>query len=333
MNSLIFLLIAATAPVIAGLGYIFAKDRYNKEPLHMLLGAFILGAISSIPICIVELILIVIGAIIIPANNNLLVSAWSAFIVAAATEECFKLTALYAYVWKSPEFDERFDGIVYGVFVSLGFACAENILYVFGNLYSDGIASAFSTSISRAAFSIPCHFFCGVILGYYLSLAKFEQTNTSFTTRGSAIFKGLLFAILFHGIYDFIVFYSGSFNATPNDTNLTIGTALPSSVFIFIFLVFNILFWKHCYKRIQHMASLLRPNHLDEPSAMVTCAHCGTTYLSDLDACPNCKMLTAISAQNQNNPDSSWMSQYLHDHNSFSSNHECERPPRDPHDL
>ena len=335
MNShLYLLLLAATAPVIIGLWYIFAKDRYNKEPAHMLLGAFLLGVVSIIPVGIIEFILIGIGSLVVPENSHLLSSAWSAFIVAAITEECFKLFFLYAFVWNSPEFDERFDGIVYGVFVSLGFACAENILYIFGFLFSEGVAAAYTTSLMRAIFSIPCHFFCGVILGYYLSLAKFERVHTtSPDAQGFAVIKGLFIAILFHGFYDFIVFYFSSFSNAPNESSFDLKTTVASAIFINVFLVFNILFWKHCYKRINHMASLLRPNPVDEQSALITCSHCGTTYMSDLYACPNCKQTTYSSALAENNSSNGWTNQDLHNLNRFPSNHEAEPPQRNPHDI
>lgn len=301
----------------------------------MLLGAFLLGVVSILPIGIIEFIIMGIGSLVVPENSPLLSSAWAAFIAAAVTEECFKLFFLYAFVWNSPEFDERFDGIVYGVFVSLGFACVENILYIFGFLFSDGVATAYSISLMRAIFSIPCHFFCGVILGYYLSLAKFERVHTTSPgAQGSAILKGLFFAVLFHGIYDFILIYSSSFSANaPDESSFNLKTTVASAIFINVFLAFNILFWKHCYKRINHLASLLRPNSFDEQSALITCSHCGTTYMSDLSACPNCKQTTYSSALAENNSSNGWTNQDLHNLNRFPSNHEAEPPQRNPHDI
>ena len=333
-HHLYFLFLAAIAPVIAGLGYIFTKDRYNKEPARMLIGAFLMGIATVIPICIVEIILTGIGAQLIPENNRLLILAWLSFIVAAVTEECFKLLFLYAYIWNSPEFDERFDGIVYGVFISLGFACAENLMYIFGFL-SNGIANAYTVSLSRAAFTIPLHFFCGVILGYYLSLAKFERIhNTNSAARERAIFKGLFYAILFHGLFDFILFYFyPDLTKDSNDLDLAIQKFAASVFFAILFLVFNILFWKFCYKRICHMANLLTPNPQDEQSALIKCSHCGTTYTSDLYACPNCKQLTSATLLAQNAPNNDLENQDLHNLNSFPSNHEVDSSPKNPYET
>lgn len=346
MENIILLLFAAIAPVIAGLGYIFAKDRYHKEPAHMLIGAFVLGIISIVPIIFIEFILSAIGTLVLPIKNPIFTSAWTAFIVAALTEESFKYLCLYLFIWNSPEFDERFDGIVYGVFISLGFACAENIGYVFLSFFGGGVWWAFTTSVARAIFSIPCHFCCGVILGYYLSLAKFEHINrNSVVSRGNTILKGFLLSAMFHGIFDFIQFYGISFYPNSlNEITWDLKTILPGLILFIIFLVFNILFWRHSYKRINHLASLLRPNPLDEPSAFITCSFCGKTYESDMDACPNCKQLTYYTLQAQYYSNNNWTDQYyysddywanqdLHNLNSFPPNHEMEPPPRNPNDF
>lgn len=330
-NTLLFLLCAAVAPVIAGLGYIFAKDKFNKEPFSMLVGAFFCGVISIIPILIVELILGFIFTIVFKNPHPLLSSFLSAFIVAAFTEECFKLFFLYGFIWRSPEFDERFDGIVYGVFVSLGFACAENLVYVFGSL-TDGVASAFQISIMRAIFSIPCHFFCGVILGYYLSLAKFESKNRfNSVAQGNVIMKGLFYAILFHGIYDFILFYikALSSNATPDSpqTNFII------LVLFVIFLIFNIVFWRIGSRRIKHMANLLRQDPSQEPDAFIMCSNCGKTYESDLLYCPECHKLTSQSRRENEAENFNSQNQQLHDFNNFSSNHDAQGPNKNSFDM
>lgn len=330
-----YLLCAAIAPVIAGLGYIFAKDRYNKEPLGMLVRAFFCGVISIFPICIVEGILSLFLVENSDQSSVFFNSFWNAFIVAACTEESFKLYFLRKLIWKSREFDERFDGIVYGVFVSLGFAAAENIMYVLGSLSEEGVFAAYYTSVGRAIFSIPCHFFCGVILGYYLSIAKFEVANQNDdVATGSVIFKGLFYSIIFHGIYDFILMYREYFF-------ISIGKNLENapgySTFFWglfgIFLIFNILFWKQGRKRINHMAGLLRPNSADELPAFVKCSNCGKTYASHINVCPKCNQSTEKTLLALKDSNNDFENQNLHNLNQFSSNHKTERSNKNPYDI
>lgn len=330
-NHYYYLLCAAIAPVVAGLGYIFAKDRYNKEPVGMLCRAFFGGVISIFPICIVEGILSLFLVDNLDQSSVFFNSFWNAFIVAACTEEIFKLYFLRKLIWNSPEFDERFDGIVYGVFVSLGFACAENISYVLGSLSEGGVFAAYYTSVGRAVFSIPCHFFCGVILGYYLSIAKFEVANQNDdVATGSVIFKGLFYSIIFHGIYDFILMYQENYyRSIGNDLeNAPDASSFFWGLFV-VFLVFNILFWKLGRKRINHLAGLLRPNSADELPAFVKCSNCGKTYATNMDVCPKCNQSTERTILALKDSNNDFENQNLHNLNKFSTNHKIERSNKD----
>jgi protease PrsW len=183
------LLILSLAPVFIIGGYIYFRDKYEKEPIRLLLLALLSGALTVIPVFFVEQFLSGLGSFL----KGLAAAAWNAFAVAGFTEELFKYTALYLLIWKSPEFNEKFDGIVYAVFVSLGFAGVENILYV-----SQG---GLSTGISRALTAVPAHAIFGITMGFYFGMAKFFEKERSLLKR-----KALLYPMLLHGIYDFILF-------------------------------------------------------------------------------------------------------------------------------
>ena len=115
------------------------------------------------------------------------------FIIIAPTEELLKFFAVKRWIYRSLEFDEVMDGIVYTVAASLGFATVENVLYVLQN----GI----TTGIARAFLAIPGHTFFGALMGYYIGRAKFNKEHES-----KLILKGVLLAIFFHGLYDFLLF-------------------------------------------------------------------------------------------------------------------------------
>jgi len=183
------LLILSLAPVFIIGGYIYFRDKYEKEPIKLLLLALFLGALTVIPIMLLESFLNSFTQIF----SGLAAAAWNAFIVAAFSEELFKFIALYLLIWKSPEFNEKFDGIVYAAFISLGFAGVENILYVMGN--------GFGTGISRALTAVPAHAIFGITMGFYLGMAKFYEKK-----RYQLKMKALLYPIILHGIYDFILF-------------------------------------------------------------------------------------------------------------------------------
>ncbi len=112
--------------------------------------------------------------------------------MAGSTEELFKFLVLYLLVWKNPNFNEKFDGIVYAVFVSLGFAGVENVLYVM-----DG---GMQTALTRAITAVPAHAIFGITMGYYLGIAHMYKE-----LKGKYLARALLVPILLHGIYDFIL--------------------------------------------------------------------------------------------------------------------------------
>ena len=182
------LLILSLAPVLIIAGYIYFRDKYEKEPIKLLLFALILGGFIVIPILFVEQLLSGLAG----SLSGLASAAWNAFVVAGFTEESFKYIALYLLIWKSPEFNEKFDGIVYAVYISLGFAGVENILYV--------LEGGISTGIMRAITAVPAHAIFGITMGFYFGLAKFYKKESR-----TLKLKAIVYPIVLHGIYDFIL--------------------------------------------------------------------------------------------------------------------------------
>lgn len=184
------------APGLAIMIYIFWKDRLNREPLHLLLLCFIAGVFSIIPAIIME---ISFGRLFPELEQgNILQIAIHAFVGVGLIEEISKMYALKKVVWKSNHFDEPFDGITYSVMVSMGFATAENIAYIWqANEGTTGMA----TAALRAFTAVPAHASFAILMGYYLGLAKFFPQK-SFLYQTIA----LLLATVFHGAYDFFLF-------------------------------------------------------------------------------------------------------------------------------
>ena len=182
------ILLASLAPVFIILFYIYFRDKYDREPLGLLIKSVVVGMITVIPIIVVERLLV----IIMPPLGKVPAAAYNAFLVAGSTEELFKFLALYILVWKSPSFNEKFDGIVYAVFVSLGFAAVENVLYVL-----DG---GYQTAIVRAITAVPAHALFGITMGYYFGIARMYSELKKTHLR-----KAIFIPIILHGIYDFIL--------------------------------------------------------------------------------------------------------------------------------
>lgn len=182
------LLIIALAPVVIIAAYVYFRDKYEKEPIGLLVKALVLGVLIPVPVIFLERFL----SNIMPE----LVGGWpafyDAFVVAAFSEELFKFLALFLLIWKNVNFNEKFDGIVYATFISLGFAGIENILYVFQH--------GEMTGYTRAIVSVPGHALFGVTMGFYFGLAKFYPNR-----RKLLLIKSFIYPILLHGIFDFIL--------------------------------------------------------------------------------------------------------------------------------
>ena len=185
----LLLILSAILPALLFLIFIYRKDLH-KEPRRLLLKSYLIGMILVLPILGTETLLSQ-----IPPRGEISVLLYNAFIVAALSEEGWKLLLLARTTWYRPELDEPIDGIVYAVFVGLGFATVENILYV--------LQLGFSTSLLRALFSVPEHGLLGVVMGYFYAQARFAPTRG---WRMKHLALALLLPIALHGSYNFLIF-------------------------------------------------------------------------------------------------------------------------------
>ncbi len=185
------LIALALAPTLIVIFYIYIRDKYEKEPLKLLGTGVLYGVFITVPIVQTENL-----ATLFSPNLGVLAEAFFlAFIGASLVEEFYKYIILFFLVWRNNNFNERFDGIVYAVFISLGFAGLENILYVL-NPDLGGV----ETAISRAIVSVPGHALFGVSMGYFFAMAKFEPLH-----KIKYLAFAFLMPFLLHGLYDFIL--------------------------------------------------------------------------------------------------------------------------------
>jgi RsiW-degrading membrane proteinase PrsW (M82 family) len=191
-----FLLALALAPGLAIIFYIYLTDKYDREPLSNLLISFFLGAISTIPAIIIQTLLIPRLDFYV-SSRAVIYNAIFSFLIVAPSEELSKFLMLRKYSYTRKAFNEPFDGIIYSVMVSMGFATLENIGYVFQH--------GFMTGIVRMFLSVPAHAAFGVLMGYHVGLAKMDPAKA-----GLHMTKGVLLAMLFHGGFDFFLFLQGS---------------------------------------------------------------------------------------------------------------------------
>ena len=205
------LLVLAIAPTCFLLWHFYHADKYKQESKRLLVGTFVLGAFSVVPAFFIEILFKS------PSPEAGFVDVFIYFLLGVGlVEELMKFISVRIYAYRSKQFDEPMDGIVFGVAAALGFATVENILYVFQS--SSGIV----TAILRAIVSVPSHAFYGAIIGFYLGEAKIRRLPF-------LALQGLVFAALLHGLFDTI--------ATVVPSGIIAIISLPALVWIIYFKV------------------------------------------------------------------------------------------------
>ena len=189
------LVAAAVIPALLLLIYVYRADRLEPESPRLLFVLVIEWIISTALAVFTETIgETVLGWFL--NEDSVAYLAWLYFLVVGLSEEGFKYLLLKRKTWKNPSFDCQFDGVVYAVFVSLGFALWENIDYV--------ILYGFGTAVLRAVTAVPGHACFGVFMGAWYGLAKKLENEGRIKLSKTCRRMSLLTAVLLHGTYDFV---------------------------------------------------------------------------------------------------------------------------------
>ena len=194
-SSMEMILVAGLLPCVVLLFYIYRKDTVEKEPVGLLIKLLLLGCLSTIPAIILEMI----GSYILSAigltEGSTLYYLIENFLIIAVAEEASKRYMLRKGSWNDPAFNYVFDGVVYAVFVSLGFAGLENVGYIAG--------FGMEVAVIRGLAAIPLHAICGVFMGHFYGLHK-AYSKYGYAKEAAANKKlSLLVPVLIHGFYDF----------------------------------------------------------------------------------------------------------------------------------
>jgi RsiW-degrading membrane proteinase PrsW (M82 family) len=191
------LLALALAPGTAIILYIYLKDKHEREPLWLLVVSFLYGAMSTL---LTFFLSWTIEVLVFIRQDDALQQFFTAFFKVALIEEFSKFVFVRFVLYYNRNFNEPFDGIVYSVMVSMGFATLENVIYV----YNYG----FVTGLMRMFTAVPAHAVFGILMGFFLGKAKFIHDKQIYYS-----IVALLMATIFHGAYDYFWFAAELENA------------------------------------------------------------------------------------------------------------------------
>lgn len=183
----------AMAPVLALLTFFYVRDRYDKEPRALLLQLFVRGMLVTLVAAGVSLLGIQFLSSFLPTNSWLYMLIEN-FILVALVEEVLKYAVVWRSAYFSSAFNEPYDGILYAITASLGFAALENVLYV--------VQGGLQVAMMRAILSVPAHALFAASMGYYLGRAKFSkhQDKVRYYLK-----QAIVVPILLHGVYDLLL--------------------------------------------------------------------------------------------------------------------------------
>lgn len=228
------LLLMSIAPAISIAIAVYMSDKYEREPIPILIRTFLLGALMVIPTLIVERALLSFNIF-----SGTLSVIYISFIVAGLTEEYFKRAVILNYIYKNKDFNERLDGIVYSVFSAIGFSMVENIMYIVFRFNNNQYIGLY-----RGILSVPAHAIFAVTMGYYISLAKFCNDCNNEKDRKKYLRKSLYMPAILHGIFDFILMSK-------------------APMYNIIFIPYVIYLWRSNQKKIDQYILESQQNNID----------------------------------------------------------------------
>ncbi|MBR1724307.1 MAG: PrsW family intramembrane metalloprotease [Ruminococcus sp.] len=260
----------ALLPTVVIFIIVLANARAKREPFKKVASVFTISALSVIPAAILEGIGIGIIAGVLAATGrsasvddlgefgmSVYYAVQYVFVVGLAEEACKYFTFKWI-IFHDREFDNTYDGVIYGAASALGFATLENLMYVF----LDNNAPL-ATAIMRAILSVPMHAVTGIVMGYYFGITKYRKYNNvnadSHPERGAFIFS-----VILHGVYDFWVTLPEVYEDMSD--GLEFGVLAVIMLFIYIMLgrtvhlakkqthaIYNAYYYQHLDGQLQDM--------------------------------------------------------------------------------
>jgi len=193
MSELWPILLAAAGgvlPALAWLWFWMREDKTHPEPRRVIALAFLIGMVTV--------------GVVIPIQQavaTFLASTTMVFIAWSIIEEVMKYAAARVTVLRSRENNEPIDSVIYMVTVALGFAAAENALFLLSPLAGETFTQSLMTGNLRFVGAMLLHVLSSAVIGVFLALAFYKSK------RQKLLFAllGVILAALLHSLFNFLI--------------------------------------------------------------------------------------------------------------------------------
>ncbi len=187
----IFAFLFGLIPALIWLWF-WLKEDTHPEPAKMITLSFIGGILAVIFVLPFEQLVFN----YVRAENLLSFTLW------AALEELFKFIFVYFIALRYKKIvDEPTDDVIYLIISALGFATAENALFLFGSLKNTGVMSAIESGDLRFVGASVLHILASATIGVCMALAFYKSKNT----KRVYLAIGIILAILLHTLFNLFI--------------------------------------------------------------------------------------------------------------------------------
>jgi len=186
---LLFAVLGGLLPSLVWLAFWLREDKSCPEPRFLILLTFLAGALA------VPLVIPLERAVATVSSGTLMVVLWSMI------EESMKFLAAYFIVLRRKEMNEPIDAVIYMITIALGFAAAENALYLLQPLSSDQLTLSLVTGNMRFIGATLLHTLASATIGLCIALTFYKGHKA----RDIAASIGIVLATSLHALFNFSI--------------------------------------------------------------------------------------------------------------------------------
>jgi protease PrsW len=189
-----FALLGGILPTFVWLWFWLREDQRRPEPCYLIITSFLLGALA-VPLAVPFERMIQSHISFLP----LIFIGW------ALVEEILKYLAAYLGGMHTQAEDEPIDAMIYLITAALGFAAAENTLFILEPFVTGDIFTGLLTANIRFVGTTLLHVLTSATVGAAVAFSFYKCKSV----QATHLIGGLVAAIGLHALFNFLIIHAG----------------------------------------------------------------------------------------------------------------------------